>query len=202
MDEKSIAGNFVDSAQAVPWSVEDSMSFRLAELLLLLDEMRQYTTKVITVDRIGYFAFFASHPFVLVDRQDDQGAADRVKLNAAGFSRTQISYASIGSRYVRRRRLLQIDLEILVSYELCKITHRGFSLSEQGLELVAALMTAHAEAYRVAVRVVLKRLARISDAALTRVAREVLGSSWLLIDFTEDVRETEIVNEVKDESTK
>lgn len=181
---------------AIPWSAEDAPSFRLAELVLLLSEVGSQNKKLNSIDRIGYYGFFASNPFVIIEPHGEVARRDRIALNAAGFSSRQLSYGSIGPRYVKRRQLLPFDLQILLSYDLAALSGEGFALTPKGRRLNEALTTAHADAYRISLGIVLKRLARLSDAKLTAVAREALGTSWLLLDFSADVRETEIYDHV------
>lgn len=196
MPDAYSCGPSMNEVHAIPWSVEDSPSFRLAEIILLLSETATYNKKVNSVDRIGYYGFFASHPFIVVERDGEKGHADRVSLNAAGFSNKQLSYGSIGPRYVKRRTVLPLDLEVLLSHGLVALSGEGFVLTLNGNRIAESLTTAHADAYRVSSRIILKRLARISDAKLNAVAREALGNSWLLLDFADDVRETEVYSHV------
>lgn len=188
------SGSPLNEVHAIPWSVEDAPSFRLAELILLLAETGTYNKKINSLDRIGYYAFFSSHPFVIVEGHGEKGLADRVSLNAAGFSNQQLSYGSIGPRYVKRRRVLPLDLEVLVAHRLAALSGEGFVLTPDGHRIAESLVTAHADSYRISSKIILKRLARLSDSKLNAVAREALGNSWLLLDFTDDVRETETYN--------
>jgi hypothetical protein len=177
-------------SSSTPASPEDRLIFRLAQLTLLLETAEEQNVKIGTVDRLGYYDFFSANPFVVVQGEEERDRADRLRLRLAGFSENQLSYASVGQRFVSRRRRIQHDLALLLGYGIVAITEDGYRLTEPGKGIAHNLTSVYADQYREAVAVVLRRLSRLSDKRLTENARRWLGREWLLIDLLDDVRET------------
>jgi hypothetical protein len=181
---------------AVPSSPEDRQIFRLAQLTLLVEAAGVESIPVPTVDRLGFYDFFAANPFIVVSADNERDAADRLTLRLAGFSDRQLSYASTGQRFASRLRRLQYDLSLLIAYGVVVIDSSGYTLTSRGREVAAELVSVYAEAYRDAAGVILRRLRRLTDTQLTQQAEQWLGQSWLLIDVLDDVAETtpEVIN--------
>lgn len=178
-DHDSLAG-------AVPWQPEDHNAFRLAQLVLLLDVAADLKKSIATLERLGYYDFFSASPFVVVGH-DSQRDSDRLALKLAGFVEGQLSYASTGQRWVSRRRRLQHDLALLLSYGLVSFQAGTFGLTGAGRELASQLVTVYADAYRVSAAVTIRRLSRLSDRALNESVQRWLGASWLTVDLLDDV---------------
>lgn len=174
----------------VPMSVESQPTFRLARLLLFIDVAREAGRPIPSVDRLGYYEFFADNPFMVIgeDRRSDQ---DRLALEMAGFSPVQLSYASTGQRFASRRQRLQHDLSLLMSRDLITIEDGGFTVTDAGAGLAERLNSVYADAYRTSARIVLRRLASMSNKALEEASRRWLGESWLLIDLLDDIQATD-----------
>lgn len=170
-----------------PWEPEDSHIFRLAQLVLLLSVTGQMGKRVTTVDRLGYYDFFAANPFVVLEPDSQRDQRDRLSLKLAGFEQRQLSYASTGERWASRRRRLQHDLALLISLGLVTLEGGAFDLTLSGQELSTQLSTVYADAYRTSAAVVLRRLTRMSDRALRENVERWLGSSWLDVDLLDDV---------------
>ena len=190
MTTLSNGGSLRRLSAAVPGGPEDQQVFRLAQLVLLLETAGKESVPVRTVDRLGFYDFFSANPFVVISGEDKRDVADRLTLRLAGFSNRQLSYASTGQRFTSRRRRLQHDLSVLVTYGLITIRSDGYVLTESGRALAVRLTSIYAEAYRDAAHVVLRRLKPLSDRQLTQRAENWLGRSWLLIDVLDDVAET------------
>lgn len=183
-----------DLSAAVPGSPEDRQVFRLAQLILLLDVVANTNVSVRTIDRLGFYDFFAANPFLVTSGSDDRDAADRLILRMAGFTDQQLSYASTGQRFASRRQRLQHDLALLLAYGLVTVGPQGYSLLPEGQRIAEGLTAVYADAYRDAARVVLRRLGKLSDRQMVERAQEWLGKSWLLIDFLDDIAETTPAN--------
>lgn len=184
------SGSTRDLSAAVPGMPEDRQVFRLAQLLLLLEVAADNRVLVRTVDRLGFYDFFAANPFIVTSGTEDRDAEDRLALRLAGFSDRQLSYASTGQRFASRRRRLQYDLSLLLAYGLATVSSDGYALSPSGRRVAEELTSVYADAYRQAARVVLRRLGRLSDRKLADSAAGWLGRSWLLIDLLADISET------------
>jgi hypothetical protein len=159
-------------------------------MLLLLDVARSSGRPISSVDRLGYYDFLADSPFIVVDGDKPRDAEDRLALELAGFTPTQLSYASSGQRFASRRRRLQHDLARLFAYGLVDLHSAGYQATQAGSELAGQLNSVYADAYRVSASIVLRRLSALSNKALERSVNSWLGESWLLIDLLDDVAET------------
>jgi hypothetical protein len=175
---------------AVPGAPEDRQVFRLAQLILLLEVAVNDGIPVQSVDRLGFYDFFAANPFVVTSGAEDRDAADRLALRLAGFTDRQLSYASTGQRFASRRRRLQHDLSLLLAYGLITLGPQGYVLTPSGRIVGAGLTSIYADAYREAAHVILRRLGRLSDRRLAENVAGWLGQSWLLIDLLDDIAET------------
>lgn len=170
---------------------EESTTFRLARMLLLLAVAKQSGRQVASVDRLGYYEFFADNPFIVIEGDTTRDATDRAALEVAGFSRVQLAYASSGPRFVSRRRRLQNDLAQLIALGLVELTSGGYEVSDRGMGIATALNSVYADAYRAAAEIVLRRLASKSNAGLERSVEGWLGHSWLFVDLLADVKDAE-----------
>ena len=180
-----------DLSAPVPTSPEDNVTFRAARLLLLLAVARATSRKISTIDRLGYLEFFADNPFMVVDTGNDDHEGDIQQLELAGFSPVQLSYASSGQRFASRRERLKHDLALLLSRGLTTVDETGYVTTEHGERIAEQLDTVYADAYRTSATIVLRRLGRLSNAALQEAARARLGESWLLIDLLDDINATD-----------
>lgn len=181
-------------SRAVPTPPEESVIFRLAQLLLLLEVADATRARIDTVDRLAFTDFFAANPYLVLgtEARDDH---DRRELQLAGFSDRQLSYAAAGERFVSRRQRLQHDLALLLAHGLMSLDDGHYRATPAGLELAADLDTVYADAYRTSANVVFRRLRPLGPTALRRSAEAWLGRSWLLIDLLDDVRESTVSRE-------
>ena len=170
---------------------EDSETFRRARMLVLLSVAQKSGRAVPSMDRLGYYEFFADSPYIVIDGDKVRDRADRAALEVAGFTRVQLAYASSGARFVSRRRRLQHDLAQLVAYDLVELTGAGYSITRAGQAVAGDLNSVYADAYRQSAEIVLRRLATKSNAALERSVEAWLGHSWLLVDLLDDVKDAE-----------
>lgn len=169
--------------EEVPTSVaapEDHTKFRLAQLVILLDEISPVTGKGVDLERIGYYDFFAANPFAMIESANTR---DRARLHRASFSEEQLSYASTGSRFANRRQRLQHDLALLVAYGLAAPRNSGYGATEQGTAVSDAFSALYADHYRESVRVVHQHLKKLSDPQLATSARKWLRTPSLLLDL-------------------
>lgn len=184
----SVESNDYESlAGPTPWQPEDHDVFRLAQLTLLLSVAARLEKPIATVDRLGYYDFFSASPFVVVGKGSKRDDEDRLSLKLAGFVEDQLSYASTGQRWVSRRRRLQHDMALLLSYGLITLDPGSFQLTDSGVELAGRMSTVYADAYRVSAEIVIRRLSKLSDKALQQSVQSWLGSTWLSLDLLDDV---------------
>jgi hypothetical protein len=176
----------------MPVTIESRSTFRLGRLVLFLAVATDRGRPVPSVDRLGYYEFFADNPFVIIDGNAAADESDRLALEMAGFSPVQLSYASTGQRFVSRRQRLLHDLALLVARDLVRIGESGYETTTLGSGLAGSLNSIYADAYRTSASIVLRRLGALSAAGLDRAARGWLGESWLLIDLLDDINATEV----------
>jgi hypothetical protein len=191
-NEPGIVGvdeNWDDVSSFTP---EDSATFRRARMLLLLSVTQDSGRNVPSVDRLGYYEFFADSPYMIIDGETPRDRADRTALEIAGFTRVQLAYASSGARFMSRRRRLQHDLAQLIAHGLVELTASGYDITTAGQGLAQNLSSVYADAYRQSAEIVLRRLSTKSNAALERAVEEWLGHSWLLVDLLDDVTDAEV----------
>jgi hypothetical protein len=181
-----------DWTEVTSFSPEDSATFRIARLLLLLSVAESTGRKVQSVDRLGYYEFFADSPFIVIEGDKPRDVADRAALEDAGFTRVQLAYASSGPRFMSRRRRLQHDLAQLIAFGLVALTGNGYDITETGTNLANELNSVYADAYRRSAEIVLRRLASRSNSGLEKAVEDWLGHSWLLVDLLDDVHDAQV----------
>ena len=171
---------------------ENSATFRMGRLLLLLGVARHDGRTIDSIDRLAYYEFFADNPWVILGDDPPSDAKDRDSLRLAGFAQTQLSYASTGHRFVSRRERIRGDLAQLIAFGLVRLAGTRFSMTENGEQLVANMQSSYADAYRSSASIVLRRLVRLSNKRLEADVEEWLGHSWLLVDLLDDIRGADI----------
>lgn len=171
------------------WEPEAQSSFRLAQLLLLVEQAHLLGRRIPSIDRLGYYDFFTANPFIVTSDQYPGRERDQVILKRAGFLEGQLSYGQAGQRYVSRRERLRADVASLVSYGLVYVRHDGYGLTDAGQDFAADLSTVYADQYREAVKVAVGRLGPMTDSRLLATVQRWFGESWLLLDILGDVDE-------------
>lgn len=161
-------------------SPEESPVFRIAQLVILLDEIAPKDSKGIDLERIAYYDFFAANPFAIFG---DDDLIDRARLHRSGFDERQLSYASTGPRFANRRRRLQHDFSLLVAYGFVAPRGDGYGIAPRGTGFAQALTALYADQYRESVRVIHRRFKKLSDRKLAELARQWLQTPPLLLDL-------------------
>lgn len=182
----------IDRTYAAAFVPEDSQTFRIARLLLLLDVANEDLRNVASLDRLAYFEFFADNPWVVVGGDRPADTRDRDTLTLAGFSPTQLAYASTGQRFTSRRERLRADLARAIAIGLAKLAANRIVITELGRELARGLQSSYADGYRASASIVLRRLVPLSNKALDEQVERWLGHSWLLVDLLDDVRGADV----------
>ncbi|MFJ2751227.1 ABC-three component system middle component 2 [Streptomyces sp. NPDC087297] len=145
---------------------EDEVSFRLAQLLLLLDAVAEQDVKGASLERIGYYDFLSANPFLVVPSEGREASL----LRLAGFDPQVLAYASSSQRFTSRRERVQHDLALLVAYGCCKVDNRNgslaYSITEAGQELGAQFTATYASSFSTAASIVVHRLRKLSDKGL------------------------------------
>lgn len=167
---------------------EESAVFRIAQLALLLAAAEDNNISMTNLDRLAYFDFFASNPFIILDGEStEKDSRDRLTLHLAGFTDGQVTYGSIGHRFATRRERIRHDLALLITHGLAQVLPDRYTITPVGAEFAIELKTVYAEAYRVAALIVFKRFRGLSETGLRMKAEKLLGKHWLLIDFLADI---------------
>ncbi|MEV7238066.1 ABC-three component system middle component 2 [Streptomyces sp. NPDC051020] len=145
---------------------EDEVPFRLGQLLLLLDAVREQDTNGASLERIGYYDFLAANPFLVVPLEGREAS----RLRLAGFDPQVLAYASSSQRFTSRRERIQHDLALLVAYGCCQVhNHKGaltYSITAAGQELGGQFTATYAASFGTAANIVVCRLRKLSDKRL------------------------------------
>ncbi|WP_354391221.1 ABC-three component system middle component 2 [Streptomyces atratus] len=161
---------------------EDQDEFRLAQLLLLLEVSKSFRVHP-SLERLGVLDFFAANPFLVVQPNDSEYR----DLVLAGFSIKPLTYASPGHRFVTRRSRLQNDLALLIAYGFAtpdtNSGHRVYRISDAGQTAAERLSSIYAQAYRVSVDVIAKRVHKVAENKLSEFSRERLQADPALLDL-------------------
>lgn len=178
---------FMVSKGTLQIGVEDLLEFRAARLLLLFhvsDEISQ--GRPLDVERIAYYDFFSSHPFLVFG----EGAPERLRLALAGFASHSLSYSSAPQRFTNRRARMQHDLAYLVSLGLIEVaavhSRVAYRLTSSGSESATAFRALYARSFGSAAALVIRRLKGLSDLQLSKQATVWLGQDTLLMPILED----------------
>jgi hypothetical protein len=172
--------------------LDGQVSFRAAQLLLGFSVASQLSIQMPTTDRVATYDFFAANPFAVLSGDNVGDQRDALRLELVGYSRGQLSYASLGHRFVSRREQIRADLAFLVARGLIAIGDEAFVITDAGEGISQKLQTAYADAYRLAAEIVLVRLNKLSDRALREASARWAGTHWLMLDLFDDVVHPEI----------
>ncbi|WP_433086653.1 hypothetical protein ACQP1P_13785 [Dactylosporangium sp. CA-052675] len=152
--------------------------FRRARLLLVL----LAAAEPLDAERLGAYEFLAGQPLLVARAEDDP---DRTALRLAGFDDRTVAYASPAQRYVTAQLSLGKDLAALVAQGLVAVTAAGrvtYRLTEEGATMARRFTAMYAQSYITAVRIVIRRLRRLSGRKLRENLRQ-----WLLPVPVKDV---------------
>lgn len=156
---------------------EDDTTFRLAQLLLLLDSIAGQSRPGINIERLSYYDFLVANPMLMITDDND---ADRTRLLMAGFDGRALSYASPTHRFTNRRERLQHDMAILIAYGLATPHVEGsviYQITPAGQQFASRFTAIYAAAYRLSAGIVTRRLSRLSDRRLRANAHEWISMS-------------------------
>lgn len=198
--ESSEPDRSLDLSAAVPSGPEDRLAFRLGQLLLLLRVARSGNVSIPSVDRLAYYEFYSANPFIAVSGTDSRADGDRLTLRLAGFTSGQLAYAAAGQRFIGRRQRLQHDLSILIAHGMATVTGDGYEITAEGSGVVDQIQAEYADQFTASAEIILRRLRQLSDRRLRQESQKWLGSSWLLIDFLDDVREASVLVDPREAS--
>lgn len=150
---------------------EDDVTFRLAQLLLLLASLQHLKQPGVSLERLGCYDFLAANPLLVLTDEND---ADRKRLLTAGFDGRALSYASPAHRFTTRRERLQHDLARLVAYGLVAPTvEKGvlYAVTPKGLDIAGRFTAVYTRSYRQSAEVLIRRLSRLTDKRLRDAVR-------------------------------
>lgn len=164
-------------------SPETLTSFRLGQLIILLEIVEKLKAGPLDIERLAFYDFLSANPFLVFAA----GTREHTELQLAGFSSRNLDYQSAPQRFTNRRARLQHDLALLASYGAIEIVgSRGqveFEPSELGRSLSSQLTTLYADSYRRSAATVIRKLKQLSATRLRQSAREWLRADDLLIDL-------------------
>ena len=145
---------------------EDSATFRLARLTLLLAVVGESAPDGVDAERLGIYDFLAAHPLLVVHQDGDP---DRLALRLAGFDGQALAYASPAQRFVTSQLRLGSDLAVLVGWGLVSVTAAGritYRLTAEGMTVAAQFAAQYSRSYTAAARIVIRRSRHLSGRKL------------------------------------
>ncbi|WP_432841144.1 hypothetical protein [Dactylosporangium sp. CA-092794] len=150
---------------------DEVSAFRRARILLVL----AVAEEGVDAERLGIYEFLAGHPLLLARAEDDP---DRTALRLAGFDERTVAYDSPAQRFVTAQLHLSRDLTALVTQGLVRVSAAGrvtYRLTDEGVDIASRFTAMYAQTYITAVRIVIRRLRRLSGRKLREGLRQ-----WLL----------------------
>lgn len=174
------------------YELDGQVSFRAAQLLLGFSIAARLSVEMPTTDRVATYDFFTANPFAVLSSDEPVDRRDSLRLELVGYTRGQLSYASLGHRFVSRRERIRADLSYLVARGLVAIGDESFAITKAGERVAEQLESAYADAYRLAAEIVLVRLNRLNDRELREASARWAGTHWLMLDLFDDVVHPEI----------
>lgn len=186
------------TARVVWEGPQERDTFRMGQLLLLLNTAESVNVKITSLDRLAYFDFFAANPFIAINSSNERkDSREELTLRLAGFTSGQIDYGSIGPRFITRRARIKYDLISLLARGLAEISDNEYKISARGAEISDSLNSLYAESYRTAAGIVLSRYGRMTDLKIQKIVESAIGVNWLTIDFLDGVETPETDGEDK-----
>lgn len=156
---------------------EDSTTYRLAKLTLLLAVVSESTPGGVDAERLGTYDFLATHPLLVAHHDADP---DRLALRLAGFDDQTLAYASPAQRFVTGQLRLGQDLAMLVARGLVAVTIAGrirYRLTAEGMIIARQFTAQYSHSYTVAARIVIRRARNLSGRKLRENMRNWLKAS-------------------------
>ena len=176
--------NKLDWKSKILFSPEDYTIFNSSRLLILFEILNDLGIKDgIDLERLCYYDFFASNPFLILEKNDPL----RLELETEGFEPNKLEYLSTAQLYRTKRALIKQYLALLLSKGLIKfiningkIQYRGTPL---GIGTSKRLDSLYAIAYRKSATLIIKLLKSYSDKKLWENATKWLESKSFQVDL-------------------
>lgn len=181
-----------DIARVPSLELEKYSSFRSAQLLLAFSVASNLKIEMKSTERVAIYDFFTANPFAVLDGSDTLSRRDATRLELVGYSRGQLSYASLGHRFLTRQESVRFDLASLVARSLVEIGDEAYLLTKLGGKTADRLHSAYADAYRLSAEIVLSRLCKMGDRLLRENTSKWAGTHWLALDLFGDVTDIEV----------
>ena len=165
-------------------SVEDDTIFNMGRLLVLFLIFEGiFPEDSINLDRIAYYDFFASQPFLIF--HDDKRA--KIELLYYGFEASTVGYISSSQRFTTRRERLKIYLSGLLMRNLIQVKNLEgrytYSITTRGKEVASKFRSMYIEAYKSSAVLTIKKIYRLSDKKLELQAKEWLRAEPFMIEL-------------------
>lgn len=166
-----------------PVRADDQDLFNAARLLLVFLSLKRANNQRVSVDRLIYYEFYSSHPYLLFTFED----AEWGDLVVTGFELTTVSYNSPSHKFVSERERIKAYLAALTSRGLISAAFEGgrivYIITPIGEKAATEIRSLYASAYLKSAGIVIRRLKRLSDTALARESRRLLSRKALLFDL-------------------
>lgn len=162
---------------------EAHSAFRLAQLLLVFLAIKDHHPLGVTLERLTYYEFFASHPFLVFSSND----AEWRELVTLGRELATVAYASSPHRFVTTRQRLRHDLAGLLGRGLVQVRNvEGrllVSITNRGEESALSIRSLYAQALERSANLVIRKLRKLSDTKLVEDSRSWMQTHPILIEL-------------------
>ncbi|XHH09016.1 MAG: ABC-three component system middle component 2 [Candidatus Bathyarchaeia archaeon] len=166
------------------FSPEDDLIFNSSRLLVFFETFSNIKPlNGIDRERLCYYDFFASNPFIITRKQDPLW----LKLEMTGLDPFKLEYQSASQRYSTKRESIKQYLALLVAKGLITVTNEDsrilYSITPMGKETAQKITTLYAITYRKSVRLILDILGKFTDSELWTHASKWFEAKTFLIDL-------------------
>jgi len=165
-------------------SVEDNAIFNMGRLLNLFSTFNDiFPEDSLNIDRIAYYDFFASQPFLIFN--DDEKT--KIELLYSGFEPSTIGYISSSQRFTTRREMSKFYLAGLLMRNLIQVNNvggrYGYSITNPGKEIASKFKSMYIEAYRRSAILTIKKLHHLNEKKLDQNAKQWLKAEPFMIEL-------------------
>lgn len=176
--------NKLDWKSKIIFNPEDITIFNSSRLLILFEILNNLDIEEgIDLERLSYYDFFASNPFLILEEHDPL----RLELEIEGFEPKKLEYLSTAQLYRTKRASIKQYLALLLSKGLIKFVNINgkiqYLATPLGLETSKNLDSLYAIAYRKSVTLIIKMLKNYSDKKLWENANRWLESKSFQVDL-------------------
>jgi DNA-binding PadR family transcriptional regulator len=172
------------------FSPEDDLLFNSSRLLLFFEAFNNLKPlDGIDRERLCYYDFFASNPFIITKREDPLW----LQLEMEGLDPCKLEYLSTAQRYRTKRESIKQYLALLVAKALISVQNEDgrilYQITQLGVETSHKITSMYAVTYRKSVQYIIRALEKYKDSELWENASKWLEAKSFQIDLYNTVEE-------------